>query len=73
MESQRKRAMETTELLRKHTVTRSQIRSLSGEAGAAGDLEMVCICDRALGGDEGSIEECALAIKSAMAMHEACK
>lgn len=40
-------------------VTRSMIRDWRDEAGVAGDIEMVKICDRALKGDEGAIAEVA--------------
>lgn len=37
----------------------TRIRELRTEAGQAGDMEMVAICDRALDGDEEAIAECA--------------
>ena len=45
-------------------LTDDQIRTLSDEAGAHGDLEMVAICQRALAGDAAAIAECARVIKS---------
>lgn len=39
-----------------------QIEELRDEAGRAGDLAQVEICDRALGGDDDAIDECARVI-----------
>jgi len=47
------------------TITDDQIRALSDEAGAHGDLEMVAICTRALAGDAAAIAECVRVIQSA--------
>ncbi len=47
------------------TVTTAAIRQLRDEAGSAGDLAQVEICDRALAGDEQAIEECARVIAHA--------
>ncbi len=49
------------------TITDSQISTLSDEAGAHGDLEMVAICERALAGDEAAVAECVRVIQSAEA------
>lgn len=49
------------------TVTTDAIRLLRDEAGSAGDLAQVEICDRALAGDEQAIEECARVITHAAA------
>jgi len=48
------------------TIT-DEIRTLSDEAGAHGDLEMVAICTRALAGDAAAIAECVRVIESAEA------
>jgi len=45
--------------------TETQIKELRNEAGAAGDLEMVAICDQALEGCEESIKDCARVIADA--------
>lgn len=47
------------------TVTVEQIESLRTEAAAAGDLEQVAICDRALAGDADAIAECERVIDAA--------
>lgn len=52
------------------TITDTQIRQLRNEAGEAGDIEQVEICDRALAGDEDACEECARGIADAAAMHD---
>lgn len=44
-----------------------QIRDLRSEAGTAGDLGMVEICDRALTGDIDAENECARVIADAAA------
>lgn len=49
------------------TITDDQIRTLSDEAGAHGDLEMVAICQRAIAGDTDAIAECVRVIQSAEA------
>lgn len=46
-------------------ITKAQIKSLSNEAGEAGDLEQVAICDRALTGDAAATAECARVIADA--------
>jgi hypothetical protein len=46
-------------------VTEAMIDALRGEAGAAGDLAMVAICDRALGGDQAAIDSCVAVIRTA--------
>lgn len=53
------------------TLTDDMIRALRDEAAAAGDLEMVAICDAALGFDDPrSRSGCARAITSARAMDD---
>lgn len=49
------------------SVTTSQIKSLSDEAGQAGDLEQVAICSRALDGDQAAWAECERVIADAQA------
>lgn len=44
------------------SITDEQIRSLRDEAGEAGDLAMVTICDHALNGDLDARMECAYVI-----------
>ena len=44
-----------------------QIAALQSEAGAAGDLAMVAICEAALAGDEAASAECARVIADAQA------
>lgn len=46
-----------------------QISKLQSEAGEAGDLAMVEICDRALAGDAAAISECARVIHDAKAQN----
>lgn len=46
-------------------VTSEQIEALRSEAGSAGDLAQVVICDRALDGDFGARAECARVIAAA--------
>lgn len=48
-------------------VTTSQIRTLRDEAGTAGDLEQVAVCDKALDGDKDAAAECARVIADAAA------
>lgn len=48
-------------------VTDMQIKALRSEAGSAGDLEQVAICDRALRGDDDARAECARVIADAAA------
>lgn len=43
------------------------LRALRQEAGEHGDLGMVAICDRALGGDDEAVLECARVIAEARA------
>ena len=45
-----------------------RIEALRTEAAAAGDFEMVAICERALDGDAYAIEQCRGAIVDALAM-----
>jgi len=47
-----------------------QIRDLQREAGEAGDLAQVAICDRALEGDEAARAECARVIRAARAQRD---
>jgi len=49
------------------TITRAQIAALRSEAGVAGDLAQVAICDRALAGDAEARRECARVIADAAA------
>lgn len=49
------------------TLTDSQISALRDEAAAAGDLEQVAICDRALEGDDSARRECVRVIRDAEA------
>lgn len=46
-------------------ITKAQIEKLSAEAGQAGDMEQVAICDKALEGDAASVAECARVIADA--------
>lgn len=46
-------------------ITKAQIEKLSDEAGEAGDLEQVAICDKALEGDAAAVAECARVIADA--------
>lgn len=43
-------------------ITDAQITALRSEAGAAGDSEMVAICDRAIEGDDAARAECSEAV-----------
>lgn len=45
-----------------------RVRLLRVEAGAAGDLDMVTICDAALEGDAEALAECARVVRSAEAL-----
>jgi len=45
--------------------TEDGIRQLRGEAGTAGDLEQVAVCDRALSGDAQAWAECERVIEAA--------
>ena len=47
------------------TITTAQIRALSDEAGAHGDLEQVEVCERALNGSIKAIAKCVRVIRSA--------
>ncbi len=49
------------------TITDEQIIALSQEAGCAGDLEMVAICERALDGSAAARAECVEVIRDAEA------
>ncbi|HET9554378.1 MAG TPA: hypothetical protein VFP50_15555 [Anaeromyxobacteraceae bacterium] len=53
------------------TATDEQIQALRAEAGAAGDLAQVELCDRALAGDASARVRCARVIADAAAMVEA--
>jgi hypothetical protein len=48
--------------------TTTDIRQLQTEAGQAGDLEMVAICERALNHDEQALMQVALVIANTRAM-----
>lgn len=48
-----------------HTITDEQIATLRAEAGAAGDMAQVAICDRALRGSAAARAECARVIAAA--------
>lgn len=50
------------------TLTTDQIRQLRTEAGQAGDLDQVALCDKALAGDREAREECARVISDTEAM-----
>lgn len=52
------------------SISDEQIEALRRDAGEAGDLEMVAICDRALEGDEAAQARCAEAISDARAMDD---
>lgn len=43
-------------------ITNDQIEILRAEAGEAGDLEQVTVCDRALAGDDDARADCAAVI-----------
>lgn len=47
------------------TITDQQIRMLSQEAGQAGDMKQVAICNRALAGSARARRECARVIRAA--------
>ena len=49
------------------TITDEQIITLGEEAGVAGDLDMVAICERAIGGDDEARAECVEVIRYAEA------
>ena len=51
------------------TPTTEQIEALRNEAGEAGDMAQVAICDRALDGDESAIAACGDVIADAAASH----
>ncbi len=53
----------------KTTATDEEIMALRTEAGAAGDLEQVEICDRALAGDAEAMAECIAVMADAEAQH----
>jgi len=60
--------VETTAVHPQATITDEQIEALRTEAGAAGDLDQVAICDRALlEGDAEARAECARVIADAEA------
>lgn len=50
------------------TITNENIRNLRNEAAAAGDSDMVRICERALAGSARAARECRKAIEAARAM-----
>ena len=47
--------------------TPRRLHALRTEAGAAGDFDMVTICDRALAGDADALAECEDVIADALA------
>lgn len=49
-------------------MTTHEIEAMRDEAGAAGDMAMVAICDRALSGDEKAIVICERVASDAAAM-----
>lgn len=51
-------------------MTTEQIQTLQTEAGAAGDAEMVAVCERALAGDEAAVAQCARVIADAQAQDD---
>jgi hypothetical protein len=53
------------------TITDEQIITLGEEAGCAGDLDMVAICERAIDGDDEARAECVEVIRDAEAQREA--
>ena len=54
-------------------ITTADIRALRDEAGEAGDLSQVAVCDRALDGDQDARAECERVILDARAQMEAGK
>lgn len=62
--------MSTTTYTTPETITDEQIEALRAEAGAAGDLAQVAICDRAIDGDMQARAECARVIADAQAQQE---
>ncbi len=59
---------ELRHLVVRDDLTAAQIRALRDEAGVAGDLAQVRVCDRALAGDLDARDECARVIRDAAAM-----
>lgn len=55
------------EAMKKMTIE-ERIAVLRDESGEAGDLKMVAICDRALGGSRRARRECARVLDAAQAM-----
>lgn len=53
------------------TTTTTAIEQLRTEAGEAGDLAQVALCDRALAGEAAAIAECLAVIAAAAAMDDA--
>jgi hypothetical protein len=49
------------------TITNEQIETLRAEAGQAGDLDQVAVCDAALAGDESARRKCVRVISDAEA------
>jgi hypothetical protein len=47
------------------SLDRAQIRALRDDAGVAGDLEMVAVCERAIDGNEAARRECARVLRDA--------
>lgn len=50
------------------TITDDQITALRDEAGVAGDLEQVALCEQALAGDDEARLECVQVIRDAEGM-----
>lgn len=57
-------------LLDSIAITDAQIETLSAEAGEAGDLEQVTLCQQALEGDAGARAKCERVIRAAQAQGE---
>ena len=51
-------------------VTEQQLEDLSREAGAAGDMDQVRLCTRAINGDDNARAECARVIAAAAAQED---
>lgn len=60
-------ANNSTEKLTAATITDDEIRALADNAGTAGDLEQVEICEAALAGNESARAECAKVINAGRA------
>jgi hypothetical protein len=49
------------------TIRRSEVVEMRKGAAEAGDMEQVAVCDAALSGDRGAIEECVRVLNDAVA------